>query len=421
MFSNYLKLALRNLAKHRLYAFINVAGLAIGLTIYLFSTMLVKYELNHDHMFSERDRIAMVTSIFAKTSGEPINEFPGIRPIYASIFKTEISSAQFIARAMNQLRLWKIGEDSYYQGTRFVDPDFTQIFDFNYLHGNASALEDPYGLVLTASIAQKWFGRTDVLGQAITLDNQYDMYVAAVIEDLAADSHFNSDLRPDFEFRILAPIQALAAIDDFEVQGSWRGYANTYLLMPPGYDRAALQSQIDVLVDQHTPDEAKEYIDKLRVRGLQQIHSLVWDSLGFPLMETVSLLGLLVLLVACVNYTNLATAQSLGRSREVGLRKALGATRLQLLTQFLVESLTLAALAMLLALASIEIFGACLQQLQRQSRGLGLCEHAALADCHDPFSRPACGNLSCLLYHPAQRYRESPQCLRQGTKRQLVS
>ncbi len=359
MLSSYIKLALRNLAKHRLYAFINIMGLALGLTIFLFSSILVSYENNHDSMFSQRERIFTVGSIFAPTSGEAVRELPDVRTAYGPLFKAEIADAEQVARAIFSERLLTTAaNDSYYTGIRFADNGFTRIFDFQYIHGDKTAIDDPRGLIITAATATKLFGRVAVLGEVITLEHKFDLHVAAVIEDVAADSHFNSSFVPDIEIAAIASTEALAGISDFKMEGEWLGLSGqdfTYILLPEKRNRAWLQDQVDAVYARHTPAAEREAISTLKVRPLVEAHNAIWNALGFPVLETVRLLGLLVLIIACVNYTNLAAAQSFSRGREVGLRKTFGAERPQLLTQFLLESLTLAACAMLLAVASIEI------------------------------------------------------------------
>ncbi|MCG8432907.1 MAG: ABC transporter permease, partial [Gammaproteobacteria bacterium] len=218
------------------------------------------------------------------------------------------------------------------------------------------AIDDPRGLIITASIAETLFGGTDVIGKIISLDHQLEMRVAGVIEDVPANSHFNSDFRPDYGIAVIAPLTALAAISDFKMEGKWRSdYAATYVLLPEDRDQAWLQEQIDALYDAHIHEEDPEYISGLKVGPLIKANTRVWDSLRFPILETVQLLGVLILIIVCVNYTNLATAQSFGRTQEVGLRKTFGAGRRQLLIQFLLESLTIVAFAMLIALACVEL------------------------------------------------------------------
>ena len=353
-----MKIALRSLAKNRLYAFINIGGLALGLIIFLFTSMLVAYEKEHDRMFSKRARIFTVGSVFSPASTENIHEFPNVRLAYGPFFDSEIEAAEHVSRSMVRKHLLTIGKESRYQGIRFVDTGFTRIFDFRYLHGKESALDDPGGIILTASAAGRLFGGTDVLGRKISLDHKQEMRVAAVIEDVAPNSHFNSSLIPDLGLAVIAPLAARAGLDGFKMEGEWNTLEPsdmTYVLLPENLDGAWLQDRVDAVYSLHAPKEDLGYISALKVRPLSEANTMVWDAMGFPVLGTLRLLGVLVLIIACANYTNLAAAQSFGRTREIGLRKTFGSTPSQLLTQFLVESLTLVAFSMIIAVACIEL------------------------------------------------------------------
>ena len=358
MLVSYLQIALRSLFKHRLYAAINLAGLALGLCVFLFSVILVHYERNHDSMFERRARIFTVGSVFAPTSEEPVVEYPVARTVYGPWIEAAVPEADAVARAIHREVLLQTAQRALDIGVRFADRDFARIFDFRFMHGDPDVLSDPRALILTESTARKLFGTTAVLGRRITIERRFEARVAAVIEDVGVDSHFNSSFLPDFEMSVIGTVEALVALGDFDRAGDWHGLNPadmTYILLPADMDLDRLAARVDAVYERHTPAGERDYISSLKVRPLIEANIVIWDSMGFPVLETVSLLGLLVLLVASANYTNLATAQNFGRTREVGLRRAIGARPHQLWFQFLTESLVLVACAMLVALSGVEV------------------------------------------------------------------
>jgi len=358
MLWNNVKIALRNLRKNKVFALVNILGLAIGLTIYVFGGLLVKYESTHDLFFENATRIYTVGSIAAPDLNVGIDKFNATFPAVGPIIEAELQDAEAVARTINRGFLLASGSESFYEGVTFADASFLDIFDFDYIHGDSSALQDPSGLVLTEAAAIKYFGRTDVLGETITFDNEFDFHVKAIIENVPLNSHFNSSVVADSEMAFIAPVAGLSRMRDWDVAGNWNNLSignMTYVLLADGLDEAWLNDQMDSLYERMVPDEQKEVIADLTIMPLQRANLAVWDMIGMPVVAVVSLLSFLVLIVACVNYTNLATAQSLGRSREVGMRKTMGASQKQLLGQFLIESLVIASIAMIVAIAALEL------------------------------------------------------------------
>ena len=358
MFWNNVKIALRNIRKNKLFAAINIAGLALGLTVYVFGGLLVNYEKTHDAFFENSSRIFTIGSVAAPGLNVGIDRMNAAWTTIGPIIEAEIQDVEAVARVKNDEYLLTMGAESFYQGIRFADPKFLDLFDFNYLYGDATAIDNPSGLLITESIAIKYFGKTDVIGQAVTFDNEFDFYVAAVVENVPLNSHFNSMFLEETPFGIVAPLSALQRMRDWDLAGNWQNLSLgnlTYVMLPNTLDGDWLRTQMDSLYQRHMPDENKEIISGFIVYPLSDANISIWDTIGMPVIEVISLLSLMVLIIACVNYTNLATAQSLGRSREVGMRKTMGASQGQLLTQFLIESLVIATIAMLFAVALLEI------------------------------------------------------------------
>ncbi|MDJ0905689.1 MAG: FtsX-like permease family protein, partial [Woeseiaceae bacterium] len=212
--------------------------------------------------------------------------------------------------------------------------------------------------LITESQAIKYFGTTDALGEVVTFDNEWDFTIGAVIEDIPLNSHFVSSMIIEGTAGVFAPMQAFVTLQDEPLEGNWNNLSMgnmTYVMLPETLDGEWLQAQIDSIYERLVDEDAKDVVASFYVDPLTHANAAIWDAIGMPVITVIQLLGFLVLVIACVNYTNLATAQSLGRSREVGMRKTMGAGQTQLLTQFLVESLVIATIAMVIAIAAIEV------------------------------------------------------------------
>ncbi|MGI9222097.1 MAG: ABC transporter permease [Woeseiaceae bacterium] len=358
MIWNNIKIALRNLRKNKLFAFINIAGLAIGMSIYVFGGLLIKYERDHDLFFENSSRIYTVASRAAPGLDVGIQSLNSTYTAVGPLIETELPDVAAVARTIGTEYLVSNGTESFYQGIRFADPAFLEIFDLQYLHGDSGALEDPSSVILSESAATKYFGRTDVVGETLTLDNEFDYRVAAVFEEVPRNSHFNSMPVMEVNFDVVMPIQALVPMRDFDMAGGYNNLSMgnlTYVMLPESLDEGWLAAQLNSIYDRLIPENAKESISEIFPVPLAHANLSIWDTFGLPIVIVIQLLSFLVLVVACVNYTNLATAQALGRSREVGMRKTMGAEPRQLLAQFLVESVMIATIAMVVAIAVLEI------------------------------------------------------------------
>ncbi len=358
MFWNNIKIALRNLRKNKLFAVINIAGLALGLCIYVFGGMLIDYESTHDAFFENSERVYTIGSIASPDIDIGIDSLNVTYSAVAPIIEAEFPDVEAVARTIGGEFLISSGSESFYQGVRFVDPDFLRIFDLKFIHGDSDALSDPSGFAISETAAIKYFGTTDAIDKTITLDNEFDFRVVAVFEDVPRNSHFNSLPIMEVSFDMLAPMAAFVRIEDWDLAG---GYNNlslgnmTYVMLPETLDQAWLQAQLDSLYERLIPETPKETIASIFASPLEYANLSIWDTFSLPVVGVIQLLSFLVLIVACVNYTNLATAQALGRSREVGMRKTMGAEQGQLLTQFLVESVLIATIAMIVAIAALEV------------------------------------------------------------------
>ncbi|MGB5630295.1 MAG: hypothetical protein WBM57_13055, partial [Woeseiaceae bacterium] len=248
MFWNNVKIALRNLRKNKVFALVNILGLALGLTIYVFGGLLVKYESTHDMFFRNSANIYTIGSIAAPDLDVGVDKFNATFSAVGPLIKAELQDVELVARTVTSEYLLSVGDKSFYEGLHFADATFLDIFDFNYIYGDSTALQDPSGLLLTESSAIKYFGRTDVLGETITFDNEYDFHVTAVIKDVPFNSHFTSSVIMDNGFNFVVPIDGLNRMRDWDLAGNWRNLSigdMTYVLLPETLGEDWLNTQID--------------------------------------------------------------------------------------------------------------------------------------------------------------------------------
>lgn len=359
MLRNYLTIALRNFRKHPGYVAINIAGLAIGLCCCILILLFVRDELSYDQFHNHADRIARVnvemrltdTPNYGTSSAYPLADF-------LTTSFPEIEAATRIHNAGSVLM--RRGEVSDYEEKgRYAEPSFFDIFDFSLERGNSeTALTDPYTVVMTAEKARQYLGDTDPIGQAVSVKSwhgEHDLTVTGILAPVPEHSHL--------QFDFLISNETLVAAQGERFTTNWHSInGTTYLLLREGMDWAALDERIDPLVRDYVTGEypGRNIWFTYYLQPLTDIHL---NRLGLPndaegdmrYIYIFSTIALLILLIACINYMNLATARSAKRAKEVGMRKVLGAQRGQLARQFLIEAICLSGVAFLLAIALTEL------------------------------------------------------------------
>lgn len=359
MFRNYLQIALRTLQKQPGYAFINVFGLAVGMAAFFMIALFLSEELSYDRHFSDPDSIYRWAAEGSFRTG-PVNtaaSSSGWGPGLAE----NVPEIESVVRMKPPNQMWLVSRDDLKfleKGFVFIDSAAFDVFGFNLITGTQDALRAPFSLVITESMADKYFGEQDPMGQVLRLDNAYDFTVTGVMRDAEGPSHFKADFLASFT-TLQTPIYGPGFLNN---QFNFAVY--TYLKLRPGADPTLVREKADAYLDQAIGEQmaaAGAEIHTL-LQPLTSIHlesHLDNEILPNGSMTTIwalSAIALFILAIACINYMNLATARSAQRAREVGIRKTMGAERPQLIRQFMGESVVLSLLSMLLAIVLVYVF-----------------------------------------------------------------
>jgi putative ABC transport system permease protein len=348
MFKNYLKIAIRNILRYKVYSFINIAGLAVGMACTIMILLWVQHELSYDRFHKNGENIYRVTMKDHRHDGvhhHPWLPFPLARALEEQfpeiVASTRLAWSHFMVKYKD-----KIYNESEFC---FVDPPYFEIFSFPLLQGDPyMALSDPKSIVITDKMAKKYFADQNPVGKILTLDNEVDFKVSGVVHIPG-----NSDFQSDFYLSFAA--YRYFNIKLGELMPNWKGKNyHTYVLLRKNSSAAFLENKIAGLLKKHNPERN----EVLTLQKLSRVHLYNPDgtSNGITYVYVFSIIAGFILLIACVNFMNLATACSEKRAKEVGLRKTAGAKRSQLVIQFFTEAILLSLFAFVTALTVVEAF-----------------------------------------------------------------
>ena len=349
MIKNYFKTAWRNLWKNKTFSAINIFGLAIGVTAFLLIINYLRFEYSYDDANVNKDRIFRVPMVIAEKDGKQ-QTFAFTYPAVAPALKKDFPEVQEAARFRRQGGIVKYAEQKIIEAGSiyYADPSLFNIFSFRFVKGNAEgAFKELNDAVITAETAKKYFGDADPIGKALHYNNE-DYIVKAVLEDIPANAHLRFNILLNYNKYIqLRP----------NANTSW-GWSDfyTYVLLKPGTDAKALETKLAAFAQRYMGDDMKQhdYSVAFHLQPLKDIHlrsTYDYELAGNGNLSYLKYLGiaaLFILFIAWINYVNLSTARSLDRSKEVGIRKVVGAGKFQLIRQFLGESLFLNAIAILI-------------------------------------------------------------------------
>lgn len=351
MFKNYFKTAIRNLVKSKGYSAINIGGLTVGMAVVMLIGLWIWDEFSWDRNFKNYDRIVQVmqnqvfngevgsqVSVPAVMSGE-------IREKYGSDFKYVLQSS------WNFQHTLAIGEEKFLKQGSYFETGVIDMLSLNIVKGNRDALKEPYSIVLSSSVATTLFGQEDPINKVVKLDNKYDVKVTAVYEDIPFSSSFR-------ELSYILPWELYLTANPWikKMENPWgSNFTQTFAMLTDKADVKQVSAKIrDVKFNRVSEDE-KKYKARVFLQPMSRWHLYGDFKNGvntggrIQYVWLFGMIGLFVLLLACINFMNLSTARSEKRAREVGVRKAIGSERKHLIVQFFSESFVVVFIALLLS------------------------------------------------------------------------
>jgi putative ABC transport system permease protein len=371
MLKNYFKIAWRNIAKNKLFSAINIAGLSIGIACCAIISLYVNYELSYDNYNEQSANLYRLTTV----SFEPDKNahFAHTAPVIAERIKLNFPEVEDFVRLNSSQRIISYGNVKQFDTRIFyADSGLFNLFSFDLLEGNKRALSSPYSIVLTESAAKRYFGETNGFGKILKFSDTINLLVTGIIKDIPVNSHFSADC-----FISRATLSDMnKSNDDWKFgQKEWLNCDSySYLLLKPGSNPKTLQDKINVMLEKEMAEFIKQagiktHMDLQRVSDIHLRSHLEDEFKGsvngdIRYVYLFSAAALFIMLIACCNFINLSTARSLNRSKEIGLRKVIGAERRQLISQFLGESVLFTIIASVLSLiimvSSIPLFNSLL-------------------------------------------------------------
>jgi putative ABC transport system permease protein len=387
MFYNYIIVALRNLARHRLYSIITIAGLTVGLACALFIILFVRDETSYDRWVPDTASLYRL-ELTINAPGRPRQDFAPVPFPLAKEIQAQIPGVTAFTRSVDEWSTITLGAKQFVEEMRAVDPNFFEVMHFPLVTGTpAQVLANPESIVLSQTTARKYFGNANALGKTLRLSKQhcdngttqclgdtYPMTVTGVFRDLPANSQFSAN--------IIFPNTSQADGFAIEDKTSWtENNAIAYLRLAPGTRPADVLARTPDVLDKGVgtalvkldPRLTGHVVYTVHLTPFRAVHLASAHVIGnltpagsWTTVYGVIAIGVLIMLMACFNFMNLSTARAMLRAREIAVRKALGARRGQIIVQFLGEAVLIALLAMVLAMALVDMlvpaFGAFIQK-----------------------------------------------------------
>lgn len=370
MIKNYFKIALRNLTRHKGYTAINITGLAVGMAACLLLFLVIRYELGYDKFQPNYNKIYHVVTQdkydagITYNSGVPVPALDALRLTFPNVQFAGISSVYGSQVTVEEAGKENTANKKFIEptGMFFCEPQFFQLFSYKWLAGNAAVLKDPNMVVLTKKMAEKYFDNwKDAIGRFIKLDNAITLKVAGIMDDIKEHTDFPLGVVISY-----ATLKKNGAPYNFYAD-NWNTTSSNYQVFALLQDKnavAGINNQLISFCKEHYPQRGAG--SSVKTHFLEPLSNLHFDSrfntfgdhqTSKSTLWTLSLIGIFIIIMACINFINLSTAQAVGRSKEVGIRKVLGSNRKQLFMQVMGETglvvSTAAIVAIIIALACL--------------------------------------------------------------------
>ncbi|MFO7981622.1 MAG: ABC transporter permease [Candidatus Aminicenantes bacterium] len=343
MIKNYLKIALRHIKRHKAYSFLNITGLALGMACCILILFWVQDELATNTFHKKSDSLYLVRNIqhYGSETSREMGSVPAIGPALKAEYPEIINAARF-SNGQGEF-LFTSGSTKFKELVQKADPEIFQIFTFPLIKGRIEDLfSGPNVMVLSESLAKKYFGRENPLGKTITLNEEFDFQVVGVMKDIPHNStiRFNTWVPLAFGNKLWRP----------DYTKTWYNLAfRTYVEVGPNFDLESFNKKIVNRIRESRPETNSEPF----LYPFNKIYLQIWGRMGQ--IRTFTIIAFLILIIACINFMNLTTARSSQRSREVGLRKVVGAKRSQVTKQFFGESILFTFISLVTALILVRL------------------------------------------------------------------
>jgi len=349
MIKNYIKIAFRNLWRHRGFSLINIIGLAVGMSACFLIYIYVKFELSYDKFNKNFDQVYRLNTDI-KTPTDVLH-WSSCSPPMGPALQADYPEVKANTRVFGYGSLMVRGNQKFQENNMgFAEPSLFRIFTFPFIKGDSStSLAKPFSVVLTETTAKKYFGNNNPMGQSILMDGKHPLTVTGVIKDVPLNAHFNFDL--------LVSVSTMVKLKMIDMN-EWGNFSNTtYFLLQQGYDASKLQARLPAFLRRHISEDLRKkgYNYDLFVQPLSEVYmdakrgAQVNGSLSN--VYIFSVVAIFILLIACINFINLTTARASERAKEVGIRKVIGAAKEQLAAQFLGESIIICLISFVFAVA----------------------------------------------------------------------